>query len=244
MIYVVSLGPGNADEITPRAEAALERADVIVGYGAYIDLIAPRYAHRPDKKLIASAMKQEVDRCRQVLDLARSGANVALISSGDAGVYGMAGLMLEVAEDSRIDVEIVPGVTAACSAAAILGAPLTHDFAVISLSDLLTPWALIEKRLALATEADFVLCLYNPASRQRRDYLQKACDIVLAGRGPETPSGWVRNIGRNGQTHKILSLERLRDEELDMFCTVVVGNSGTKILNGRMMTPRGYETTR
>lgn len=242
MIYIVSLGPGGAVETTPRAEAALERADIIVGYKAYIDLIAPRYAH---KELIASAMKQEVDRCRQVMELALTGKNVALVSSGDAGVYGMAGLMLEVLDtDDRgrdIEVEIVPGITAACSAAAVLGAPLTHDFAVISLSDLLTPWPLIEKRLTLATEADFVICLYNPASRQRSDYLRRACDIVMAaGRRGGTVAGWVCNAGREGQAHGITTLAELGGENLDMFCTVIIGNSTTKQIAGRIVTPRGY----
>ncbi|MDR3230447.1 MAG: precorrin-3B C(17)-methyltransferase, partial [Synergistaceae bacterium] len=238
IVYVVSLGPGGPGEITPRAEAALERSDVIVGYRAYVDLIADRWAH---KEIIASAMKQEVDRCRRALELALSGRVVALVSSGDAGVYGMAGLMLEVADGSpEVEIEVVPGITAACSAAAVLGAPLSHDFAVVSLSDLLTPWPLIEKRLTLATEADFVLCLYNPASRGRRDYLRRACDVILAGRDAPTPSGWVRNIGRENQTHKILPLAELRDEELDMLCTVVVGNASTKTLAGRIVTPRGY----
>ncbi|MDR1873496.1 MAG: precorrin-3B C(17)-methyltransferase, partial [Synergistaceae bacterium] len=158
MIRVVGLGPGGVDEMTPRANAALEEADVVVGYRAYVDLIAARCGR---SEIVSSAMRQEVDRCRQALELALSGKTVALVSSGDAGVYGMAGLMLEVADGHpEVEVEIVPGVTAACSAAAVLGAPLTHDFAVVSLSDLLTPWPLIEKRLALATEADFVLCLY------------------------------------------------------------------------------------
>ncbi len=236
MIYVVGLGPGQESETTPRAEAALERSDVVVGYKAYIDLIAPRFQ---DKELMASSMRQEVERCRQVVDLALQGKTVALVSSGDAGVYGMAGILLEIA-DGRVDVEIVPGITAACSAAAVLGAPLMHDFAVVSLSDLLTPWPLIEKRLALAAEGDFVLCLYNPASRGRRDTLQRACDILLGGRDGETPSGWVRNIGRDGQTHRVLPLKDLRDEELDMFCTAIVGNSSTKTLGSRLVTPRGY----
>jgi precorrin-3B C17-methyltransferase len=155
----------------------------------------------------------------------------------------MAGLMLEILdalEDENIKVEIIPGITAACSAAAVLGAPLTHDFAVVSLSDLLTPWPRIEKRLALAAEADFVLCLYNPASRTRGDYLRRACDVILGSRDGNTPSGWARNVGREGQTHKILPLSELRDEKLDMLCTVVVGNSSTKTLGGRMVTPRGY----
>ena len=242
MIYVVSLGPGGIDEITPRALSALERADVIVGYKTYVDLLMPDFGH---KRIVASAMKQEVERCRQAADLAFSGKTVALVSSGDAGIYGMAGLMLEVLDafpgGEAIEVEIIPGITAASSAAALMGAPLTHDFAVVSLSDLLTPWDLIEKRLALATAADFVLCLYNPASRTRRDYLRRACDIVMAGRKGDTPSGWARNVGRQGQEYKILPLSELRDEILDMFCTVLIGNASTRALNGRLVTPRGYK---
>ncbi|MDR1874327.1 MAG: precorrin-3B C(17)-methyltransferase [Synergistaceae bacterium] len=238
MIYIVGLGPGGKDEITPRATLALERSDIIIGYKRYIDLLTPAFGH---KTLLPFAMKQEVDRCRQAADLARDHA-VSLVSSGDAGVYGMASLMLEIldAQNKDVEVEIVPGITAACSAAAVLGAPLAHDFAVVSLSDLLTPWSAIEKRLALATEADFILCLYNPASRTRDDYLRRACETILRGRDGSTPSGWARNVGRKGQNHKILPLSELREEKLDMLCTVVVGNSETRTLNGRMVTPRGY----
>lgn len=240
MIFIVGTGTGGELETTPRATQALEQADVIVGYKTYIDLLPLAFKR---KKLLPFAMKQEVMRCRQAAKLALAGHDVAIVSGGDAGVYGMAGPMLEVLNalgDTSVEVEVIPGVTAACSAAAILGAPLTHDFAVVSLSDLLTPWALIEKRLSLAAEADFVLCLYNPASRTRKDYLRRACDAVMTARNGVTPSGWVRNAGREGQTHKVLPLRELRDESLDMFCTVVIGNSGTKILNGRMVTPRGY----
>ena len=241
MIFVVGLGPGGKDEITPRAMRALEMSDIIVGYKFYVDLLVPMFEH---KTSLPFAMKQEVDRCRQVAQLALTGKTVSLVSSGDAGVYGMAGLMLEVLDalgDNTIDVEVVPGITAACSAAAVLGAPLTHDFAVVSLSDLLTPWDLIEKRLSLAAEADFVLCLYNPASRTRRDYLRRACETILKHREECTPSGWARNAGREGEAHKILTLSELRGEELDMLCTVVIGNSTTKNLRGRMVTPRGYK---
>jgi len=242
MIFIVGLGPGGEDEMTPRAVQALERSDVIVGYKTYIDFLVPRFGH---KQIVSSAMKQEVERCRQVAEIALSGKIVTLVSGGDAGVYGMAGLMLEVLDTfgenaKNIEVEIIPGITSACSVAAVLGAPLMHDFAVVSLSDLLTPWELIEKRLALAAEADFVLCLYNPASRNRKFLLRRACEILMGVRDGDTPSGWVRNAGRSGQTHKILPLAELKDEELDMFCTVIIGNSMTRILNGRMVTPRGY----
>ena len=242
MIFIIGLGPGGEAEMTPRAVKALERSDIIIGYKTYVDLLVPMFGH---KKLIPYAMKQEVARCRQVAELALSGNDVALVSSGDAGVYGMAGPMLEVLDTlegnaANIEIEIIPGITSACSAAAVLGAPLTHDFAVVSLSDLLTPWPLIEKRLTLAAEADFVLCLYNPASRNRKDYLRRACEAVMTVRNGNTPSGWVRNAGRNGQAAKILSLSELKNEELDMLCTVIIGNSETRVFDGRMVTPRGY----
>jgi precorrin-3B C17-methyltransferase len=227
--------------MTPRAIHALERVDVIVGYKTYVEFLASSFDH---KKLVPFAMKQEVGRCRQVAELALAGNDVALVSSGDAGIYGMASPMLEVLDEMKawdVEVEIIPGITSACSAAACLGAPLTHDFAVVSLSDLLTPWPVIEKRLSLAAEADFVLCLYNPASRARKDYLRRACETVMTARDGATPSGWVRNAGRNDQSHKILPLSELKDENLDMLCTVIIGNSHTKILKERMVTPRGYE---
>jgi precorrin-3B C17-methyltransferase len=220
---------------------ALERSDVILGYEGYIDLLAEAFGH---KTLLPFAMRQEAERCGQAAELARD-KTVALVSSGDPGVYGMASLMLEVLDARRedVEVEIVPGITAACSAAAVLGAPLAHDFAVVSLSDLLTPWSAIEKRLVSATEADFVLCLYNPASRSRSGHLRRACEAIMKERGGGTPSGWVRNAGRGGQTHKILTLSELREEKLDMLCTVVVGNSETRTLGGRMVTPRGYRAS-
>lgn len=236
MIYVVGLGPGRKEEMTGRALAALERCDTIMGYKAYVDLVRQVF---PDKDLRASPMKAEVDRCREVLELSLAGRTVGLVSSGDPGVYGMAGLMLEVAE-GRTDVEVVPGVTAASAAAALLGAPLMHDFAVISLSDLLTPWNLIERRLAAVAAADFVVCLYNPASRGRPMHFQWACDILLKHKAPETVAGWVCNVGREGERYGITTLGAIRDAELDMFCTAVVGNVGTTVLDGRMVTPRGY----
>lgn len=164
-----------------------------------------------------------------------------MICSGDAGVYGMSGLMLEIGVDyPEVEVEVIPGVTAATGGAAVLGAPLIHDFALISLSDLLTPWEKIEKRLLLASEADFVICLYNPSSHKRKDYLQKACDLMLQHKAPETVCGLVQNIGREGETYHILTLQELRDTQVDMFTTVFVGNSMTKEINGKMVTPRGY----
>lgn len=237
-LYVVGLGPGDEQNMTGRALAALEESEVIVGYTAYVDLIRARY---PEKAFLATAMRGEVERCRMALEAACGGRTVAVVSSGDAGVYGMAGLVYELAQGyDPIDIEVVPGVTAACSGAALLGAPLIHDFAVISLSDLLTPWELIERRLDAAGRADFCICLYNPASRRRADYLRRACDILLRSRAPETVAGLVRNAGRAGESARVLTLGELREAQADMFMTVFIGNSQTKKLNGGMVTPRGY----
>ena len=238
-VTVIGLGPGGGADLTGRARAALEECDLLVGYTAYIDLVKEDF---PDKETLSTGMRREVDRCRAAVEAALTGKSVAVVCSGDSGVYGMAGLVYEVAQEyDPIDIEVVPGITAACGGAAVLGAPLTHDFAVVSLSDLLTPWEKIEARLTAAARADFVLCLYNPASRSRPDYLRRACDILLAaGKSPDTVCGTVRNIGRAGEEARILTLGRLRDTQVDMFTTVFVGNSQTKVLGGKMVTPRGY----
>lgn len=238
-IYVTGLGPGAADQMTQKARKVLEHCSVIVGYTVYIDLIREDY---PDKRYLSTPMRKETERCRMAFEEAEKGNDVAMVCSGDAGIYGMAGLILEIGKDyPKTEVEIVPGITAASGGAAVLGAPLMHDFAVISLSDLLTPWETIEQRLRAAAEADFVICLYNPASRKRADYLAKACGIILQYRSPDTVCGTVRNIGREGEAYSVLSLEELRETKADMFTTVFVGNSNTKELNGRMVTPRGYK---
>ena len=216
----------------------MEGCDLIVGYTAYIELVKPDF---PEKEVLSTGMRREVDRCRAAVEAALTGRDVAVVCSGDSGVYGMAGLIYEVAQEyDPIEIEVVPGITAACGGAAVLGAPLTHDFAVISLSDLLTPWEKIEKRLSAAAQADFVICLYNPSSRNRPDYLQRACDILLRDKDPNTVCGTVRNIGREGEEGKLLTLAQLRDTQVDMFTTVFIGNSQTKVLGGKMVTPRGY----
>jgi precorrin-3B C17-methyltransferase len=241
-IYVVGLGPGGKENMTYAAMDAMEKSDVLCGYGVYIDLVKPLF---PDKEVLSTPMTKEVERCRLALEKAAGGKTVSMVCSGDAGVYGMACLVCDLAPQyPGAEVEIVPGVTAALSGAAVLGAPLSHDFAVISLSDLLTPWETIEKRLLLAAEGDFCVALYNPASRKRKDYLQKACDLLLRYKAPDTLCGWVRNIGREGQESKIVTLKELRDEELDMFCTVFIGSSTTKAVAGKLVTPRGYENKR
>ena len=237
-VTVIGLGPGGGADLTGRARAALEGRDLIVGYTAYIELVKPDF---PEKEVLSTGMRREVDRCRAAVEAALTGRDVAVVCSGDSGVYGMAGLIYEVAQEyDPIEIEVVPGITAACGGAAVLGAPLTHDFAVISLSDLLTPWEKIEKRLSAAAQADFVICLYNPSSRNRPDYLQRACDILLRDKDPETVCGTVRNIGREGEEGKLLTLAQLRDTQVDMFTTVFIGNSQTKVLGGKMVTPRGY----
>lgn len=236
-LFIVGLGPGGGADMTLRAREALEQSNVLAGYTTYIDLIREAY---PEKRVLSTPMRREEERCRMALEAAQT-ENVAMVCSGDPGVYGMASLCYELAgEFPPIDIEVIPGVTAATGGAAVLGAPLTHDFAVISLSDLMTPMEKIEKRLDCAACADFVVCLYNPSSRKRSDYLRRACDIVLQYRSPDTPCGYVKNIGREGENGVILTLSQLRDAKVDMFTTVFIGSSQTKILNGKLVTPRGY----
>ena len=237
-LYVVGLGPGDQKYFTAQARAALEDVQVLCGYTVYVELVKGLY---PDKDSYTTPMTKEIDRCRWALETADSGRTVALVCSGDAGVYGMAGPVLQLAPRwPDVEVEVVPGVTSALSGAALLGAPIGHDFCVISLSDLLTPWETIENRLRCAARGDFSICLYNPSSKKRADYLRRACDILLEEKSPETVCGWVRNIGREGQSRRVLALGELRDEAVDMFTTVFVGSSQTKVIGGKMVTPRGY----
>jgi len=239
-IYVIGIGPGSAIDMTQRAREAINASDIVMGYSTYVELIKDEFK---DKEFISSGMRQEIERCEEVLKIAENGKTVALISSGDSGVYGMAGIMLEVMkrEKNNIEVEIIPGVTSASASAALLGAPLMHDFAVISLSDLLTPWKKIEERLEMASKGDFVICLYNPKSKNRSTYINIARDIMLKHKSEETPVGIVRNVGRNGQSSIIASLKTMLDYEIDMFTTIIVGNSNTYVADGKMITPRGYE---
>ena len=237
-IYVVGIGPGEYEKMTIQAATALESCDVIVGYTVYVDLVKD---HFPGKEFLTTPMRRETERCRLAFEQAAAGKTTAMICSGDAGVYGMSGLMLEIGEEfPQVEVEMVSGVTAAVAGAAVLGAPLIHDFAVISLSDLLTPWEKIEKRLLLAAEADFVICLYNPSSKKRHDYLQRACDLMLRSKAEDTVCGTVSQIGRDGEQMRLCTLRELRDLQVDMFTTVFVGNSQTRAVNGHMVTPRGY----
>ena len=238
VVYVVGLGPGGGQFLTVQAQSALQQAEVLCGYTVYIDLVRPLY---PDKEVYATGMTRELDRCRWALETAKGGKTVALVCSGDAGVYGMASPLLELAEEyPDVNVEVVPGLTAALSGGAVLGAPLAHDFCVISLSDRLTPWEVIERRLAAVASADFCICLYNPRSRKRADRLSRAAKIMLEWKAPDTLCGWVRNIGREGQQSGMCRLSELGEIDADMFTTVFVGNSQTKVIGGKMVTPRGY----
>lgn len=238
-VYVVGIGPGDFEQMTAKAARVLKESDVIIGYTVYIDLVRE---HLPGKEFLSTPMTKEADRCHMAFSEAQKGRTVSMICSGDAGVYGMAGLMYEIGvKHPDIELEIVPGVTAATAGAALLGAPLTHDFCVISLSDLLTPWALIEERLLAASKVDFAVCLYNPSSKKRQDYLKKACDLMLRYKSPDTVCGIGKMIGRQGQEKELMTLKRLRDTSVDMFTTVFVGNSQTKVVSGAMVTPRGYK---
>ena len=237
-LYVIGIGPSGEEQMTLRAVRALAQCDCVAGYPLYLELIKPLIA---GKTRIETPMKREVERCVAARDAALSGKTVAMVSSGDAGVYGMAGVMHEVCADyPQIEIEVIAGVTAACAGAAVLGAPLVHDFAVISLSDLLTPWETIQARLRAAAQADFVICLYNPASKKRVDYLARACTFILESRAESTPCGIVQHIGRTGENGRLLTLAQLRDATVDMFTTVIIGNSQTRIIGDKLVTPRGY----
>ncbi len=238
-IYVVGIGPGGYEQMTIQAARIIESCDVVTGYTVYIDLVKD---HFPGKEMLSTPMRREKERCVMAFEEAMKGKTVAMICSGDAGVYGMAGLMYEVGEAyPDVELEVISGVTAALSGGAVLGAPLMHDFAVISLSDLMTPWETIAARLDAAAMADMVICLYNPSSKKRADYLNKACHIIMKHASPDTICGIVRQIGREEESYKLMPLTELADYQADMFTTVFIGNSSSKILDGHMVTPRGYK---
>ena len=236
-IYVVGLGPGNKENMTFRAYDVLKNSDIIIGYKTYVDLIEGMF---PDKKIIKSYMKKEVARCEETLKLALEGNIISLISSGDAGVYGMAGLMLEIA-GGQVEVEIVPGITSANASASLGGAPIVHDSVNISLSNLLTDWELIKKRIDLASQGDFVITLYNPKSSGRPELINEARDIMLKHKRKDTPVLIARNVGREGENYDITTLSEMLDYEINMFSTVIIGNSNTKVINNKIITPRGYK---
>ncbi len=237
-IFVVGMGPGKEDMMTGEALYALEQSDIIIGYTVYLNLLGERFQ---GKKMMSTPMRQERERCRIAFEEAEKGKKVALICSGDAGIYGMASLMYEIGkEHPKTELVIIPGVTAANSGAAVLGAPLNHDFCVISLSDLLTPWEKIEKRLIAAAKGDFAIAIYNPSSHKRKDYLRRACDILLRYIEDDRACGYVENIGRENTKAVICTLKELRDREVNMFTTVFIGNAESEIVNDKLITKRGY----
>lgn len=235
--YVVGIGPGERDQMTIKAFKTLSDVDVIAGYGTYIDLVKPFF---PDKEYLQNGMTGEVKRCEMALEKAKEGKTVAMISSGDPGIYGMSGLVLELAKDMDIEVVTIPGITAAASGASLLGAPLMHDFAVISLSDRLTDWNTIRDRIKFAAAADFIIVLYNPRSKGRPTLLEEARSLMLKSKDGSTPVGLVKNIGREGESVTLTTLEEMNIEDVDMFTTVFIGNKQTYIHGDRMITPRGY----
>lgn len=238
-LAVIGIGPGRYEDMTIRADEALKNCDVIIGYNVYVDLVKDRY---PDKEFVTTAMTQETKRCQAAIDMALAGKNVAMVCSGDSGIYGMAALVYELrGEESKPEIEVIPGLTAACSGAAVLGAPLTHDFAVISLSDRLTSWDKIEVRLRAAAASDLSIVLYNPVSKGRPDHLRRACEILLEILPEDRPCAIAQYIGREGQNRRMLTLGQLKDAQADMFCTVFIGNEMTRMISGNMVTPRGYK---
>lgn len=241
-IYIIGMGPGKEEMMTVEALQALEKSDVIIGYTVYVNLLGERFL---GKEMKTTPMRQETERCKLCFEEAAKGKQVALICSGDAGIYGLASLMYEMGKIyPETELVVISGITAASSGAAVLGAPLNHDFCVISLSDLLTPWDKIEKRLMAAAEGDFAIAIYNPSSHKRKDYLMKACDILLRIIEEERPCGYVENIGRDGTKVVTCSLKELREAQVNMFTTVFIGNAGSEVINGKLVTKRGYQIER
>ena len=242
VLFLAGIGPGDHKTMTNHCIAIFRNCDVIVGYKKYIELAEP-FINK--QQVISSGMTQEVERCNKAIQEAAKGKRVALISSGDSGVYGMAGLALEIVNKkkmwNRFAIEIIPGVPVIHAAAARLGAPLMNDYAVISLSDLLTPWEVIEKRLHHAAQSDMVVCLYNPKSKKRTTHIQKAKSILLQNRKPDTPVGIARNVGRKGEALTLTTISKMLRYKIDMVTIIIVGNSATHVLNNRMITQRGYK---
>ncbi len=237
-IYVVGMGPGTEDMMTFQAVRALEDSDVIIGYPVYLNLLGERFS---GKEFLSTPMRKEVERCRMCFEEAEKGKKVAMLCSGDAGVYGMASLLYEIGKEyPDCELTVIPGITAANSGAACLGAPLNHDYCVISLSDLLTPWEQIEKRLRAAAIGDFSIALYNPSSHKRGDYLKKACEILLEQIEEERACGYVENIGREGTKTVTCTLKELKEKQVNMFTTVFIGNSRTELIKEKLVAKRGY----
>lgn len=237
-LWVVGLGPGGSDSMTREASQVLQAAEVIVGYTTYIDMVKNEY---PDKEFLSSGMTREIERCAMALEKAAEGKITAMVCSGDPGIYGMAAPILELAPYfPQVNVRLVSGVTAAASGAALLGAPISNDFAVVSLSDRLTDWEVIKRRLEAAAMGDFSIVIYNPGSRQRKNHLKLACDVLLEHLEPDRVCGITKNIGRIGESCELTTLKELSEKEVDMFTTVFIGASNTKNIDGKMVTPRGY----
>ncbi len=239
VLKVIGFGPGSKEDMSLRAIEALETADLIMGYTTYVKILKEIF---PDKEFKSTGMTREVDRCRAALEEAKD-KTVALVSSGDSGIYGMASITYQVASQmgSDVRIEVIPGITAASSAASLLGAPLTHDTALISLSNCLTPWNIIVRRLEATSSSDMVIALYNPRSKARPDVLAEAISIISRYRPSTTPVGVARNIGRSDQSSYCTTLGELDCESIDMFCTLIIGNSKTFVEGDKMITPRGYD---
>ena len=240
MLYVVGLGPGSKAMMTQEAREVIEQTKTIVGYATYVRLIEDMIE---GKELVVTGMRGEIDRCKKALEIAQTGKDVAIISSGDAGVYGMAGLIMDLAskQGAKVEIKVIPGVTASIAAAAHLGAPLMNDFCHISLSDLMTPWEVIEKRLHAAAAADFVICLYNPRSKGRPHHLRKALDIISQYKAGTTVVGIGKDVARPKEIDEITTIDDLDETMVNMTSIVIVGNKETYVHDGRMITPQGYQ---
>ncbi|NFN87147.1 precorrin-3B C(17)-methyltransferase [Clostridium sporogenes] len=239
-LYVVGIGPGSLEHITIKAKKVLEESDIIVGYSKYIDYVKPLIE---GKEIYTTGMKKEEERCQKALDLSKDKV-VSVISTGDAGIYGMAGLILEMNKDKNLEIEIIPGVTASIASASIIGAPLMHDNCNISLSDLMTPYELIKKRVKLAAEGDFVISLYNPKSKGRPHYLKECMEIIKEYRSKDTPIAVVKNALRDGEEVCMYTLENFTDDFADMLSTVIIGNSSSFVKEEKFITRRGYKVNK
>ena len=235
-LYVIGIGPGGLEHMTLRAKEAIEESNIVVGYNKYIDMIKPLVEN---KELFSTGMRGEEARCRKALELSKEDNTVALISTGDSGIYGMAGLILQMQKDENV--EIITGVTASSAAGSVVGAPLMHDNCNIRLSDLMTPYELIKKRVRNAADADMIISLYNPRSKGRPHYLREAIEIIKEYRDLNTPVAVVRHALRDGQEYKLFNLENFDEEVVDMFSIVIVGNSQSFVKEGKFITPRGYD---
>ena len=235
-LYVIGIGPGGLEHMTLRAKEAIEESNIVVGYNKYIDMIKPLVEN---KELFSTGMRGEEARCRKALELSKEDNTVALISTGDSGIYGMAGLILQMQKDENV--EIITGVTASSAAGSVVGAPLMHDNCNISLSDLMTPYELIKKRVRNAADADMIISLYNPRSKGRPHYLREAIEIIKEYRDLNTPVAVVRHALRDGQEYKLFNLENFDEEVVEMFSIVIVGNSQSFVKEGKFITPRGYD---